>query len=141
MTLTQYVAYDILPVVGDTGVAEILRNSPRSTEWTPVLTGPIATLSEPAAADTEILYNLTSNPCRPEGVAQGDVDWDWQGGACDNTWYTATQIADATVVPGGWSAVKSFKVLAFQATSPAAQWLGGRADHPQRSDAGPAGRS
>jgi uncharacterized repeat protein (TIGR01451 family)/fimbrial isopeptide formation D2 family protein/LPXTG-motif cell wall-anchored protein len=124
MTLTQYVAYDILPVVGDTGVAEILRNSPRSTEWTPVLTGPIATLSEPAAADTEILYNLTSNPCRPE-VAQGDVDWDWQGGACDNTWYTATQIADATVVPGGWSAVKSFKVLAFQATSPAAQWLGG----------------
>ena len=70
------------------------------------------------------MYNLTSNPCRPE-VAQGDVDWDWQGGACDNTWYTATQIADATVVPGGWSAVKSFKVLAFQATSPAAQWLGG----------------
>ena len=82
-----------------------IRDRSRATEWTPVLTGPIAILSQPTAANTSILYNLTSNPCRPE-VATGPVDTTWQA-SCDNTWYTADQIVD-------WSTVKSFKVLAFQ---------------------------
>lgn len=114
MTLTNYVGYDILPYVGDTGVSQILGGQSRATEWTPVLTGPVDILSQPDAAGTTILYNLTKNPCRPE-LAQGATDANWQA-SCDNTWYTAAQVTD-------WSQVKSFKILAYQATG--SVWNGG----------------
>ena len=112
MPLTDFVAYDILPFVGDTGVGQLLSGSSRSTEWSPVLNGPIAIENQPSAAATEVLYNLTSNPCRPE-LATGGADANWQS-TCDNTWLTAAQISD-------WSAVKSFKVLAYQTV--ASRWL------------------
>ena len=105
MTLTNYVGYDILPYLGDTGVGQLLSTQSRATEWVPVLTGPLTVESQPATAGTQILYNLTTNPCRPE-LATGASDATWQA-SCDNTWYTAAQISD-------WSTVKSFKVVAFQ---------------------------
>ena len=105
MPLTNFVAYDILPYLGDTGVGQLLSTQSRATEWVPVLTGPLTIESQPAAAGTQILYNLTTNPCRPE-LATGASDATWQA-SCDDTWYTAAQISD-------WSTVKSFKVLAYQ---------------------------
>ena len=107
INLTNYVAYDILPFIGDTGVVESLTTSPRGTVWRPVLTGPLTVntaMTTATNANVQVLYNLTSNPCRPE-LANGLNDATWQTG-CDNTWYTAAQVTD-------WSAVKSFKVLAF----------------------------
>ena len=105
--MTNYVAYDILPLVGDTGVGQALSTASRGTEWSPVLKGPVTITSEPAAAKGRIEYNLTTNPCRPElnGGAQ-NTDAAWQT-TCDNTWYTADQITD-------WTTVKSLRYLAYQ---------------------------
>ena len=112
MPLTNFVAYDILPYLGDTGVGQLLSTQQRATEWVPVLTGPLTIENEPADADTTILYNLTTNPCRPE-LATGAADATWQA-TCDNTWLSAAQVSD-------WSTVKSFKILAYQ--SAGARWL------------------
>ena len=106
--LTNYVAYDILPFITDTGVVESLSDSARGTVWQPVLTGPLSldtSLTTATNSNLEVLYNLTSNPCRPE-LANGLTDTTWQA-SCDDTWYTAAQITD-------WTTVKSFKILAFQ---------------------------
>jgi uncharacterized repeat protein (TIGR01451 family) len=116
--MTNYVVYDILPVVGDTGVGQLLSGEQRKTEWSPVLTGPItlnANLSATNPSGYLVEYNLTSNPCRPElNKDLATADQPWQGGACDDTWYTAGQIND-------WKTVKSFRITMFQpdtSTSP-----------------------
>lgn len=101
---TDHVMYDILPYVGDTGVSQVLSSQARGTEWSPVLTGAVQVLDRPEDANVTVLYNLSTNPCRPE-VAQGSADANWQT-SCDNTWYTAAQVSD-------WSEVKSFKVSSF----------------------------
>lgn len=105
--LTDYVVYDILPIVGDTGVGETLGDASRGTEWSPVLTGPVVlegALSNAADSGYLVEYNLTSDPCRPE-LAEGTADRDWQAGLCDDTWVTT--VAD-------WSTVKSLRITAFQ---------------------------
>lgn len=111
--LNHYVAYDILPYAGDTGVSQVLAGTPRGTEWTPVLTGPVtldSALTTATNAKARIEYNLSSNPCRPE-LNSGATDGAWQQ-TCDDTWYTAGQITD-------WSTVKSFRIIAFEQT----QWV------------------
>lgn len=115
--LTNEVAYDVLPYVGDTGVGQSLAGSARKTEWAPRLSGPITlenSLTTATDADPVVEYNLTTNPCRPE-LNQGSEDATWQG-SCDDTWYTDTQITD-------WSSVKSFRVKAYQAEG--ATWAPG----------------
>ena len=108
INLTNYVVYDVLPSVGDTGVSQLLGGQSRGTEWQPNLTGPVMIESQPAGANALVEYNLTFNPCRPE-LNQGAADGPWQG-SCDNVWYTAAQISD-------WSTVHSFRVKAFQETN------------------------
>jgi len=106
--LTDYVVYDILPVVGDTGVGQLLSTGERGTEWSPELTGPITLsgLSTTTNSGYVVEYNLTSNPCRPE-LNTSTPDASWQAG-CDHTWYTA-----ATLPDGDWTKVKSFRIRMF----------------------------
>jgi fimbrial isopeptide formation D2 family protein/uncharacterized repeat protein (TIGR01451 family) len=109
MNLTDEVAYDILPHVGDTGVGENLSTSARKSEWAPVLDGPVtldATLTTATGHNAVVEYNLTTNPCRPE-LAEGSSDADWQSGSCDSHWYTAAEIGD------DWSTVKSYRIRAY----------------------------
>ncbi|MGN8553882.1 UNVERIFIED_CONTAM: carboxypeptidase regulatory-like domain-containing protein [Microbacterium sp. SLM126] len=112
---TNYVMYDVLPHIDDTGVSETLSGVDRGTEWVPVLTGPVIVLDAPAAAAPLVEYNLTSNPCRPE-LNEGSTDADWQG-ACNDMWFTAAEITN-------WSTVKSFRVSAFTPVDgePAPAW-------------------
>ena len=123
--LTNFTMYDILPHTGDTGVNQVLATSPRGTVWSPVLTGPVTydPATVPANANPVVLYNYSYDPCRPEmASASGGTggtwsSYNWQGTAncanptggtnVQNTWYTAAQITD-------WSLVKSFKTTLFQ---------------------------
>jgi len=99
--LTDYVFYDILPYLGDTGVSQTLSGASRGTEWSSVtLTGPIQVLSAPENANVVIEYNQSYNPCRPE-VASGATDSNWQG-SCDNNWSSS------------YVGAKSFRIKAFQ---------------------------
>jgi len=108
ITLTDYTVYDILPHVGDVGVNEALVNSPRNTDWTPVMTGPIGIESAlPTGANPVIEYNLSYDPCRPE-MSEPTPGVVWQVG-CDDTWYSAAQISSGP----GWGAVKSFRIRMF----------------------------
>jgi len=105
--LTDFWVYDILPVVGDTGVTQVLQNDQRGTDWSPVMTGPItpvAGFTIPAGAGYTVEYNLTSNPCRVQ-MSQPVPNLTWQA-SCDDNWYTAAQITD-------WTTVKSFRIHAF----------------------------
>lgn len=87
--MLNYVLYDILPYVGDRGSGGTLSGTPRSSEFRPVMRGPVEFLSGPAgltSADFTIEYNNTSNPCRPEVFNQpigASVP-----GSCNNTWTT-----------------------------------------------------
>lgn len=105
--LTNFVAYDILPHAGDTGVSQVLSRTDRGTDWTPHLTGPVSPAEGfglPASAQVTVEYNLTDDPCRPE-LSSPEPGQAWQSG-CDDTWYSAAEITD-------WSAVRSFRVTAF----------------------------
>ncbi|HOV02499.1 MAG TPA: SdrD B-like domain-containing protein, partial [Dermatophilaceae bacterium] len=108
--MTDYVLYDVLPVIGDTGVGQLLSGGQRGTEWSPVLTGPVvldAALSTSTNSGYLVEYNLTSNPCRPElnqDAATPDATWQT---TCSDVWYTEGQITD-------WSTVKSFRITLFQ---------------------------
>jgi len=108
--LTNYVMYDILPVVGDTGVGQLLSTGQRGTEWSPVMTGPLVfepTLSTATNTTYKVEYNLTSNPCRPElNTTLATADQPWQA-SCNDVWYSAADIAD-------WTMVKSFRVTMYQ---------------------------
>jgi len=39
--LSNYILYDVLPYIGDTGVGEPLASSERGTQWNPVLNGAV----------------------------------------------------------------------------------------------------
>ena len=106
--LTDYVVYDILPVVGDTGVGQLLSNGQRGTEWSPELTGPVTLNGLSTTTNSGYLaeYNLTSNPCRPElNTATADASWQ---ASCNDSWYTA-----GTLPGGDWAKVKSFRITMF----------------------------
>ncbi|MBN8589224.1 MAG: hypothetical protein J0L94_12990, partial [Rhodothermia bacterium] len=101
LALKDYVAYDVFPFVGDTGVSEILTAQTRLTDWVPFMT------SAPTAADAyttsvlalpgaEIAYTFSTNPCRPE-MSNSTNESGWQTG-CTNDW--TTTVTDWTTVKG-----------------------------------------
>lgn len=120
INLTDYVAYDILPAVGDTGTVQSLSGSPRGTMWSPVLTGPLTlvdSLTTATGNNFRVEYGYSSNPCRPE-LVNGLVSSTWQT-SCDDVWYTDTQVTD-------WSRVKAFRVVAFEngaSWAPGTEWV------------------
>lgn len=63
--ISDVVAYEILPYVGDTGVGPAA-DAERGSQWQTLLSGGVAT---DAAAD--IQYSLSSNPCRGEVLSVG----------------------------------------------------------------------
>jgi len=74
--LTNYIAYDILPAVGDTGVSAGL-SGPRGSDFgTPLSTAVVS--SNPALV---VSYSQSSNPCRPELIPAGPA-------GCVNDWTT-----------------------------------------------------
>ncbi|MCE9645064.1 MAG: DUF11 domain-containing protein [Chloroflexi bacterium] len=88
--MLEYVLYDILPFVGDTGSGGTLSSSARLSEFRPTLRGPVDFISGPAglsSSDFTIEYNLTSNPCRPE-VFDQPIATPNVPSACDDTWTT-----------------------------------------------------
>ncbi len=127
--LTDFVMYDILPRIGDTGVNQALASAPRETEWTPLLTGPVVPDAStiPTGVTPTVLYNLSYDPCRPE-MSSPTPGVNWQGANCadpaggtnlQNTWYTKAQITD-------WSTVKSFKILLWSGERTVTNaWQGG----------------
>lgn len=82
-----FVLIDILPFVGDTGVRD---TSPRASQWTPLLTGPIT-----PPPGTVLSYSTSGNPCR--GEVGGPTS------SCDPPNWT-------TVPPDPISSVRSFKI-------------------------------
>lgn len=123
VAMTNYVLYDVLPVIGDTGVSQELSGGRRETEWSPVLTGPVvldSALSTATNSGYTVEYNLTSNPCRPElnmNLATPNAAWQT---TCNDVWLNEGDIAD-------WTSVKSYRIKLFQpldGTYP--QWGAGR---------------
>lgn len=117
--LKNYVAYDVFPFVGDTGVSEILTSQTRDTQWSPLL------MSAPTAADAytasvlalpgaELAYTLSSNPCRPE-LSNSGTESGWQVG-CTDDW--TTTVTD-------WSKVKGFRLKVPFTAAP--HWEAGKA--------------
>lgn len=87
--LSQYVVYDVLPFVGDTGVSESLSAVARLSEWAPLLEAPLSpfdafTTAALASAGAVVEYSASTNPCRPEVSDDGDESG-WQG-SCTNDW-------------------------------------------------------
>lgn len=102
--MLEYVLYDILPRVGDTGSGGVLVNTARASQFRPGLTGPIQFIQGPGGLtsnDFTIEYNYTINPCRPE-VFDQPVGATVPGG-CDNTWVPAGSVTD-------WSLVRSYRI-------------------------------
>lgn len=103
--LTNYIAYDVLPALNDTGVGEPLSGAQRGTTWVPELKEALIpadtyTTSVMAQTGSVIEYSLSENPCRPE-VSAGNDESGWQA-TCDNDW--AASVADYT-------AVKAFRIV------------------------------
>ena len=114
--LDNYVLYDVLPFVGDTGSGQPLATSPRNTSWRPVLTGPISVVSSNGTPNFVIEYSTAANGnfCRPEvstaAYTRGALPLPstfWQAG-CDNTF---------TTTPADFSLVTGFRVRAFGGAS------------------------
>lgn len=109
-----YVLYDVLPFVGDTGVGEPQSGVTRNTSFRPFLAGPPtlnlaqttpALAARLTGADFVIEYSASSNPCRPE-LSDDETQTGWQG-SCDNDW-TANPAA-----LGGFDAVRAFRFRIF----------------------------
>ncbi|MBL8061811.1 MAG: hypothetical protein JNK32_02240, partial [Anaerolineales bacterium] len=102
--MLEYVLYDILPRVGDTGSGGVLANTSRASEFRPSLTGPIQFIQGPGglvSTDFTIEYNYTINPCRPE-VFDQPVGATVPGG-CDNNWALEGAVTD-------WTLVRSYRI-------------------------------
>ncbi|MEI2781438.1 MAG: SdrD B-like domain-containing protein [Candidatus Competibacter sp.] len=115
--IRQYVLYDVLPLVGDTGSGEPLSATPRDTRWRPFLAGPITVESSLTGANPVIEYSVAANACRPEVSNDNQVSppEHWQPG-CDNASWT-------TVVPADPGTVRHFRIRAFAGAS---NWLPGQ---------------
>ena len=106
-----YVLYDVLPFVGDTGVGQPLASVLRNSDFRPLLLGPpvlnaaLSSVSLQGAGVFTIEYSASSNACRPE-VSSTDVTSGWQTG-CVSDWN-----ASAAAL-GGFAAVRAFRVRAF----------------------------
>lgn len=82
VSMTNFVVYDILPYIGDTGV---IVTSTRDTDWRPVLVGAVA-----APAGVTVQYSQSANPCRSEVDPSGPA-------GCTNDWTTSLP-SDPTLV-------------------------------------------
>lgn len=107
--LSEYIMYDVLPEVDDTGVGEPLAGFERGTNWRPQMTGPITALdvftqNVMAQTGSVIEYSTGANPCRPEvsATTTESPEDHWQSG-CDNDWA-------ATPPAGDYSAVTAFRL-------------------------------
>lgn len=99
--MLDYVLYDILPYYGDRGSGGTLENTPRESEFRPVMTGPITFLGGGGLISTDftVEYNLSTNPCRPEVFNQNSGALVPTG--CNNTWVPS--VVD-------WSTVRSYRI-------------------------------
>ncbi|GIX34874.1 MAG: hypothetical protein KatS3mg126_0653 [Lysobacteraceae bacterium] len=103
-----YVLYDVLPFIGDTGVGEPQSTVTRNTRFRPVMTGAptlvAAQTTAPIAGKYVVEYSASTNPCRPEVSDDTDLGG-WQG-SCTNDW--------STTPPGGnFANVRAFRIRAF----------------------------
>ncbi len=98
--LNDYWMYDILPHVGDVGVNEALAGSPRNSEWSVQLAGPVTLGALPGGNTVfTIEYSDSTDPCRDEMANPGTAT-PWPAG-CDDDW---------TATPDNWLDVKAFRI-------------------------------
>jgi len=102
--ITDYVAYNILPYVGDVGSGQPLVASSRQTAWLAFMTGAITpNNSFTQGLDLTIEYIDSINPCRPQVSSANNVN-PWQpDGTCDNDW---------TTTPDNFEDVRAFRIIA-----------------------------
>jgi len=110
--LVDYIMYDVLPAINDTGVGQPLSEMQRGTTWVGTLKEaliPMDAYTTTAMAQTGavIEYSLSETPCRPE-MSSGSDESGWQTG-CDNDW--TDTITD-------FSAVKAFRIKVPYADAP-----------------------
>ncbi len=86
-TLGNVVAYDLLPRVGDTGTVAGTLTQQRGSTFRPILTG-VATLPSGVTA----YYSTSTNPCRPEVLANS------QNTSCVDDWAALPAAASATLL-------------------------------------------
>ena len=103
-----YVLYDVLPFIGDTGVGQPQAAVTRNTDFRPVMTGaPVLVPGQtdaPIAGNFVVEYSGSTNPCRPQ-VSEDDDTGGWQG-SCSNDW--------SLTPPGGdFANVRAFRIFAF----------------------------
>ncbi len=100
--LTDYILYDVLPDVGDTGVGPALQGSMRDSTWRPVINGPVAFLNgflidgiTPFNPAFTVEYTTAANPCRNELSDTPPFP-----AGCSNTYQPFGAIADPTTITG-----------------------------------------
>lgn len=103
-----YVIYDVLPFIGDTGVGEPQATVTRNTRFRPLMAGAPTLVAgqttAPIAGNFNVEYSASSNPCRPQ-VSDDDDQTGWQG-SCTNDW--------SPTPPGGnFANVRAFRIFAF----------------------------
>lgn len=116
LPLDNYVLYDVLPFVGDTGSGQPLSATARDSRWRPTLNGAITPESVPAGATPVIEYSTAANSCRPEASSNNTIAPapHWQPG-CDNASWSST-------LPADLSTIRAFRIRAFTG---AANWAPG----------------
>ncbi|MDD5392159.1 MAG: SdrD B-like domain-containing protein [Thiothrix sp.] len=109
--LINYILYDVLPALGDTGVGQPVSGLQRGSKWHPVMTGAItAADADTKAASAVFEYSTAANPCRPEvssSATETPADH-WQSGCTD----------DWTAAPADFSKVTAFRIKAAFASAP-----------------------
>jgi len=114
--LDNYVLYDVLQFVGDTGSGQPLAATARESRWRPTLDGAISVEGAPTGATLTGEYTTAANFCRPEVSSTNTITpvEHWQPG-CDDVSWTSSFPADPTTVRG-------FRIRAFTG---AADWAPG----------------
>ncbi|HET9032115.1 MAG TPA: GEVED domain-containing protein [Dokdonella sp.] len=157
--LEEYVVYDTIPFVGDTGVGGPLITTPRLSRWAPTLNGPLSAnvvvppliqlvnpgldpVAYASAAAVEIEYTTTANFCRgqvrtanytPAQAGTAAIEDSFPSGCTHGVW-TSTPPVPASLATG-------FRIRAFSTlTTPAAStdWVPGtyiEVDVPMRAPA------
>ncbi|MGA4841426.1 LPXTG cell wall anchor domain-containing protein [Streptomyces sp. G45] len=98
-TLTNVVAYDLLPAPGTPGVTSGRYDDDVTSQWRPTLTGPI----DAGGAPVTITYSEKDDPCRPEMDNTPDNTAPFQcDGDPDPTFVPADQVTD-------WSRIRSVR--------------------------------
>ncbi|WP_055544041.1 DUF11 domain-containing protein, partial [Streptomyces kanamyceticus] len=97
--LTNVVAYDLLPAPGTSGVTSGRYGDDATSEWRPVLTGPI----DAGTAPVTITYSEKADPCRPEmdNTPDGSAPFHCDGKP-DPTFVGAAAVTD-------WSKIRSVR--------------------------------